>query len=269
MEDISDLEKKLQEEGFSNLNNPFDLSDERVKTIYEKLQLFNGEKAVPERMLKIMSEICKPSWNRIINSVERHISEYEDKTLVIASGLTPYIWGAVSGLEKKFNARYISAALFKLGIEVIVDKYLTIKFNKWTKEYKEQRALDKIQDIMSTLLKVVWYLGDDNIEEFLYNRKKVQNPKNIIIGVEETTLGRLDISEKYLREREEKLYEILSDFLKEVKPNSILYLGQNLNVESEIDYYLKGNLSSIELPPRYKIVEHAKKNNIPVEFGRF
>ncbi|PIU75685.1 hypothetical protein COS75_02955 [Candidatus Pacearchaeota archaeon CG06_land_8_20_14_3_00_35_12] len=137
---IERLESELKERGFSNSDNPlYDLSDKRIMSVYQKLQTDTKAEAVSRDTT---------SWDEIKECVESHMSQYGDGALVIISGAAPHIWGAIPYLEQKVGARYVSATSQKLGVDLIVNEKLSIKFDKGTKEEKEQKALDLIQSQM-------------------------------------------------------------------------------------------------------------------------
>jgi len=251
-EQISKLERELQTRGFSNSDNPlFNLSDERVKSAYQRLQLDTKAEAISRDTT---------SWDEIKESVESHISKYGDRALVIISGAAPHIWGAIPYLEQRVGAKYISATSHKLGIDLVAND----KYDEGTKEDKEQKALDAIQVQMKRNLGVARYLGYDTIEEYISDRSNVQNPRNVIFGAEETGLHEL-----YFGEKEEQLYKILLDFVKKANPKSILYISEDLNVENIREDFEKGKPSFMGKLPRDEIFDYAKSQGIPVEFGAF
>lgn len=118
---------------------------------------------------------------------------------------------------------------------------------------------------MERFLGVVKYLGYDSIEAFLDDRIKVKNPRNLIFGEEETGLHGL-----YYGEQKVKLYEKLLDFLKNSNSQirSVLYIGEDLDVENARINFEKGKTESLKLP-RDKIFDYAKRQYIPVKFGAF
>ncbi len=253
---IGKLKKELQEGGFSNSDNPlFDLSDERVRSIYQRLQTDTKAEAISRDTT---------SWDKIERCVESHISQHGDGTLVIISGAAPHIWGAIPYLEQKVGARYISATSHKLGIDSVANEANMIIFDKGTKEDKEKKALDSIQVQMKRALGVARNLGYDTIEAYIADRGNVQNPRNVIFGAEETGFHGL-----YFGERAEQLYRVLLDFVKETKPKSILYIREELIVENTRRYFEEGKPSYMEKQPRDEIFDYAKSQLVPVKFGAF
>ena len=253
---ISKFEKELLEGGFSNLDNPlFDLLDERVKSVYQRLQTDTKPKAISRDTT---------SWNEIKEWVEAQVSQYGDGALVIISGAAPHIWGAIPYLEQGVGARYISATSHKLGIDLVANEDLMIKFDKGTKIDKEQKALDAIQVQMKRDLGVARNLGYDTIEAYIADRNNVQNPRNVIFGAEETGLHTL-----YFGDRGEQLYANLLDFFKSANVKSVLYIGEDLQVENMRRSFREGKLEFMGKLPRDKIFDYAKSQGIPVEFGAF
>ncbi|MGD9276822.1 MAG: hypothetical protein PVJ67_06650 [Candidatus Pacearchaeota archaeon] len=253
---IGKLERELQERGFSNSDNPlFNLSDDRVNSVYQRLQTDTKAEAISRDTT---------SWDEIKECVESHVSQYGDGALVIVSGAAPHIWGAIPYLEQRVGARYISATSHKLGIDLVANEDTMIKFDKGTKEDKEQKALDAIQVQMKRDLGVARNLGYDTIEAYLADREKVQNPRNVIFGAEETGLHTL-----YFGERDEQLHKVLLDFVNEAKPKSILYIHEDLNVEGMRRDFENGKPEFMGRLPRDEIFDYAKSQGIPVEFGAF
>lgn len=253
---IGKLERELQEGGFSNSDNPlFDFSDERVRSVYQRLQTDTKAEAISRDTT---------SWDEIKECVEGHVSRYGDGALVIVSGAAPHIWGAIPYLEQQVGARYISATSHKLGINLVANEDTMIKFDKGTKEDKEQKALDAIQVQMKRDLSVARNLGYDTIEAYIADRSKVQNPRNVIFGAEETGLHTL-----YFGEREEQLYANLLDFFKNANVKSALYIGEDLHVENSRKSFQEGKPEFMGKLPRDKIFDYAKSQGIPVEFGAF
>lgn len=247
---IGKLERGLQERGFSNSDNPlFDLSDERVNSVYQMLQTDTKAEAISRDTT---------SWDEIKECVEGHVSRYGDGALVIISGAAPHIWGAIPYLEQRVGAKYISATSHKLVIDLVANEDTMIKLDK------EQKALDSIQFQMKRDLGVARNLGYDIIEDYIADRCNVQNPRNVIFGAEETGLHRL-----YFGEREEQLYANLLDFFENANVKSVLYIGEDLHVENSRKSFQDGKPEFMEKLPRDKIFDYAKSQGIPVEFGAF
>jgi len=253
---IGKLERELQERGFSNSDNPlFDLSDERVRSVYQMLQTNTGAEAISRDTT---------SWDEIKECVEGHVSQYGDGALVIVSGAAPHIWGAIPYLEQQVGARYISATSHKLGIKLVANGDTMVKSNEGIKEKGEQEALNSIQVQIRRDLGVARNLGYDTIEAYLADRSNVQTLRNVIFGAEETGLHHL-----YSGERNKQLYDVLLDFVKEAKPKSILYISEDLNVQVIRSDFETRKPEFMERLPRDKIFNYAKNQGIPVEFGAF
>jgi len=248
-EKVELLERELKKEGFSNLVNPlYNLSDERVKSVYQNLQKYVKPKA-------ILRDIN--SWYEIRNCVEAHIQKYGDKALIIIDGAAPHIWGAIPYLEKKVGARYISATAYKLSIDLLIGE----DYTKNDRETKERKALDEIQIQMERDLGVVRNLGYNTIEDYIADRNNIQNPRNIIFGAEELAPHII-----YCGRRKDELYTILLDFLKNIDVTSILYIEEDLHVNNIRMDFENNRLGDI---PQDKIFKHAKYQGIPIEFGAF
>lgn len=254
--DISLLERKLQERGFSNLDNPlYDLSDEKVRVAYQKLQTDTKAEAISRDTT---------SWGEIKECVEDHVSRYGDGTIVIISGAAPHIFGAIPYLKQRIGARYVSTSSHKLSVDLIMSKSVRLELDKGTDEEKATKALNSIKVQMKRGLGVVKKLGYDTIEAYIADMSNVQNPRNLIFSAEETGLHEI-----YLGERNEQLHKILLDFIKRTKPTSILYIREDLNVEGIRNDFENGKPSFKRKLPRDEIFDYAKSQGIPVEFGAF
>ena len=252
--DISLLERELQEGGFSNLDNSlFDLTDERLRLAYQELKTTTKPEAYSRDTT---------SWDEIREFVGAH-TYHTSGTIIIVSGAAPHIWGAIPDLEKMVGARYISATSHKLGVDLVANEDLMIKFDNETPEQKSRKALDKIQVQMRRALGVVKSLGYDTIEDYIADRNNAQNPRNVILGAEETGLHGL-----YLGKRDDQLHKVLFSFIKKVKTTSILYIHEDLNVENMRRTFEKGS-SIRDKIPRDEIFDYAKTKSIPIEFGAF
>ena len=93
--------------------------------------------------------------------------------------------------------------------------------------------------------------------------------KNIVVGNEETGLH-----DQYTNQDNKPIYDILSSFIEQFKPNSILYIREDLSSENMRRNFENGNLTQIDVftgEPYYRtqFLNNAKELNIPVEFASF
>ena len=251
--DLGEFANKLENEfmgkDLSNLKNPlYDLSDGRIKSLYDALQKETGSSVIYRDT---------SSWGEITEAVKQHISKYGDGALILIEGASPHIFGALPRLKDENGTRYVSATALKLNLDSLKQEDTTIR--------NEQEALKVLGTQMRRDLGVVKYLGKRNIEDFLSDMKNIENPKNIILGFEETGEHSL-----YCGEAKKPLYDTLLNVIQEsgIKPKSILYIEEDLNVDHMKKKYARGDLLHERLP-RGKLFAWAKKYDVPVEFGAF
>ena len=235
--------------GYYNLPSPlYELSDPQVFRLYSHLQSTTSPHVIPPDT---------SSWMEIKQAIKDHIAKYGDGALIIISGAAAHIWGAIPELEKDFGIRYISVTPRKLTPENVKRKVLYINTN--------EEALDLIGNQMKRSLGVVKYLGYDSIEAFLQDRTDGA-AGNIVVGIEETGLHEMYSDIDFSKNPKTPIYEILKRFIDEIQPTSILYIGEDLCVETFYESLEKGGCSD---SPLWDFIRHAVRYGIPIEFGKF
>lgn len=223
---IESLEKKLIKSGFSNMDySIFDLTDDRVSSLYKKLQksLDPSDKSKDEWFWNEVENRDKKYWKKIERTITEHVSSHGDKTLVLLTFASPHVYGAIPLLESKIKARYISGTLLKLSIDIVINYHgSTLRHFKGSTDV--EKALGEIEWQMKRDLTAVMHLGYENIEKFLEDRSKVKNPKNLILALEET--GFHPLYRDMYKNKNLTVFKFISDFVKQEKPSSILHIWE-------------------------------------------
>ncbi len=256
---IDSLVEKLRQRGYLNDDKPlFDLNDPKISAIYRR--------AIAEtRAAAIRRDTT--SWQEIQEAINSHLKQYGPGALIILNGAAQHIYGAIPSLQESLSIRYISTTPIKLTIADVQRSNMD--------DPSETAALDDFKTHIDRAIGVVKSLGYQDIEMFLAASRKTQNASNIAIGVEETGSHTI-----YYRDdcREQKiLYGILTEYLKEARPTSVLFIGEDLNVNDKMstfstyEKYLENEQDHklfLGLPADDFLVL-AKQMRIPVAFGAF
>ncbi len=241
-----------------NIPSPlFDSSDPEIQEVYDEAKKSAEPKVIPRDI---------QSYNDIVNAVERHISHYGDKSLIIISGAGVHIWGAAPTLEDRFDAEYISVTSKKPGLEDIMDN--EIYSGNENKSEKIQKTKECIKNQLIRALGVVRLMGYRTLEDYTEDISDFDGAKNIVVGMEETGLHHL-----YVNKDKKPIYETLTAFTERFKPVSILYVGEDLYSENMRNDFNNGTLPqnyfSGEPDYRTQFLTRAKELKIPVEFASF
>ncbi len=245
--------------GLHNLQSPlFDFDDSTITQTYEQAK----NSAIPQ-----VFPIDTQSNYSIIDAVERHLVEYGDRALIIISGAGVHIWGATNTLEDKFDAEYISITSKKLDLENVMDS--EVYFRDESQSEKIEKAEASLDVQLTRGLGVVKHMGYRDVEDYMRDISDFDGAKNIVIGKEETGLH-----DQYTNQDNKPIYDILSSFIEQFKPNSILYIREDLPSEDMRRNFENGNLTQIDVftgEPYYRtqFLNKAKELNIPVEFASF
>jgi len=240
------LKGLFAEEGFFNSNEPpYDVFDPLVARMYNDLQ----QTLSPE-----VSKYHALVSGQIETAVKKHLKRYGDNALIIINGTAGSIWGAIPNLEQDSGATYIPLTQAKASPKLVLEKDLGTS--------TRQEASKAIEEQMTRDLEAVKRLGYHNIEEFLKSRQKAEEGKNIIVGIEKASF--YDISSIG---SDKKIYNVLKKYINKIQPKSILYIGQQLQVEHSYDIF---KTKEIVTYPRSKFLIYANRDkDIPVEFDAF
>jgi len=241
-------ESKINEAAISflemNLQKPlFNLSDPKTKSAYETL-LITAQANVNRRDTS--------SWMEITNAVQEHLKKYGPGALIIIEGAATHIWGAVPQLEKE-GCRYIGSPFPSIDAQ--------------TKFVGEKIGTEGITVQIRRAVGVVKYLGFGSIEDFIMDRRKLQNPSNVIVSLEESGLHGIRTDEN-----EVQIYKTLKKYLLDHEPSSVLYIGEDLKADEmrkDTDKYrTTGDMYHSDMP-RNKFLMVAIDQKIEVGFGAF
>ena len=242
---------------YSTQSPLFDFNDPVIRQCYEETKVT----AKPE----IIPRDTQSNYD-IEDAVKRHLDKYGDRSLIIVSGAGWHIWGATKTLEDKFDAEYISITPEKLDFNDFIDSEF-IYDNEPKKQIEEAKESTKVQ--LTRGLGVIRYLGYDTLEEYIQDISDFDGARNIGVGLEETGLHC-----QYNNQDRKPIYQTLTSFIKKYKPNSILYIGEDLCVGSIREEFKDGTLTQTDFftgEPYYRtqFLNVAKQLNIPVEFASF
>ena len=241
-----------------NIESPlFDFNDPAIQEVYEKTKKTAEANVIPRDV---------QSNKDIVNAVERHLSQYGNRSLIVISGAGVHIWGATHTLEDKFDVEYISITLKKLDLEDVMDS--EIYFGNETKNEKVEKAKKSAGIQLTRNLGVARHMGYRNLEDYMKDISDFDGAKNIVVGMEETGLH-----DQYDNQDSKPIYGTLITFIDKFKPNSVLYIGEDLHSENMRNAFENGTLDSTDRAgnPYYRtqFLGKAKELNIPVEFASF
>ena len=226
----------------------YDLSNPTVRQIYQN-QLKTAKPAIQRR--------DETSWREIKNAVDSHIKNYPENSLIIIDGGATHLWGAVPDLVQDYRAGYISASSVKINPEILKTYYAQLREKPSDKEIYQ-----KIETQIQRDVEVIKSLGFESLEDFVQAQKKSSGIHHLIIGIEQTGMHAV-----YL-DYNAALFILLENLLKEQKPSSILFIGEDLRTET-VREGLLSNFSGRALLPRDKFLLAAKQRNIPIRLGAF
>lgn len=242
--------------GLHNLQSPlFDFTDSTIGQAYEEAK----NSAVP----RVFPQDVQSNYE-IVDAVKRHLAQYGDRSLIIISGAGVHIWGATNTLEDKFDAEYISITPEKLDLEDVMDSEIFLRDE--TPSEKIEKASANVQ--LTRALGVVKHMGYRDLEDYMRAISDFDGAKNIVVGMEETGLH-----DQYGNQDKKPIYRTLTAFIERFKPNSILYIGEDLFSENMRRDFKNGNLTQTDFngDPYYRtqFLNRARGLNIPVEFASF
>jgi hypothetical protein len=213
------------------------------------------------------------SWEEIEGAVTEHLRKHGSGALVVISGSATHIYGAIPHLEKTSSIRYISATPIKLSIAAVQRDGASM-------DKSEGKAFSDIKVQMGRDIGVTKTLGYNDIQSFLADREKARGAKNVIVGVEETGLH--TVYNRGSWEDKAAIYTALKAFVAQVKPTSVLYIEESLDVpEKQTDYAEPGMKRFLDgekwqkkefgLPrrPWDDFLIDTKNKGIPVAFAAF
>ncbi|UPT72999.1 MAG: hypothetical protein M0D55_13965 [Elusimicrobiota bacterium] len=210
----------------------FDMRDPRLGRIYEE---------VIKKSTPIATSRDRTSWDEIEEAVSAHVQRHGHGALIVVSGASAHIYGAIPRLEKSASVRYVSATPFKLSVADIHND--PVRSHRTVAE-----ALTNIRVQMERITGVVKTIGYDDASSFLADRAKVRDFRNLIVGVEETGLH--DLYDRGAMEDKAAVYRLLQAFVGRAKPTSVLFIEEDLDVAQKRAVYaqpgMQGFLESEE-----------------------